>query len=441
MVKVVFPFASLEPGKALVAGDLIMDTYTLGKVHRISPEAPVPILNVVGKEDARPGGAGNVAMGLVAMGMEVVALGRTGKDRAGKQIRKCLASNGVDISGIVEEDYYQTPIKNRIISSNQQLIRVDWEKLSTLPENLEQLLIERIPSLLEGVKVVAISDYGKGFLSTCLLAALMEAAKERKIPVVVDPKGEDFSKYDGADVLKPNFSEAIAAVHLPATANLEDIAAKLFQVSRAKHLLITRSEDGISVFHRDKRVRKDFPVKVKEVNDVTGAGDTVLVTMACAVANGLTIEEGAKLSNFAASIAIEHMGCVHVTLSQLARRLLDEDVVNKVFEEEHLYVLQQVLKERRYKILGISSAEGLTTSVFSNISNLSKEKNTDLVLYIREPNPDEKFIEILSSLHDVDLIVIKGESLRSLCRLIHPEEVYYMDGENLRLLDHSESLI
>lgn len=425
MVKITGIFNQIAPTKVMVVGDLMLDTYTIGKVRRISPEAPVAVLHVQ-REDHRPGGAGNVILNLVSLGVQVVALGRVGNDHAGDLLRETLIAEGVIIDGIVTQPCYKTPVKNRIIADNQQVVRVDHEQVSAIPEQLEQKVIESLSLLLEGVKVVAISDYDKGFLSRTLLTALIDLSKQKGIPVIADPKGIDFSKYSGTTVIKPNLGEAFAAANLPLSAPLDQVAVRVLQMTQAETLMITRSEAGISLFHRDGS-RHDFPVRVREIKDVTGAGDTVLAMLTCALANGLPITVAAQLSNIAAGIAIEHFGCARVTLSELARRMIKDNIENKVFEEEHLFVLQEALRDRQYALLSICSTDGLTSLIFSTIRQLARKGTRDLLIYVRDFVPDDELVNLLASLHEVDFIILKSESLQQLTQQISPEEIHSIE--------------
>ena len=440
MVKLSGILSRLSSVRVAVIGDYMFDTYTTGKVRRISPEAPVSVLHVV-NEESRPGGAGNVVLNLVSLGATVVALGRVGHDNAGKSIISALADEGVNTDGIIYQKNFQTPVKNRFIADAQQVLRVDFENVFPIPEQVEQEIVDRLPELLQGVDIIAISDYSKGFLSSSLLMTVIEVSKSRDIPVIVDPKGDDFTKYQGATVLKPNLSEAYAAAKLPQAAPLEHVAEALFKKVTIDLLLITRSEAGISLFNREGK-RFDFPVHSKEVKDVTGAGDTVLAMISVALANGLDIKYGIQLANIAAGIAIERLGCARITLSDVATRLLEHDVDNKIFDEEHLFALQQALQDRQYCVLGLDSAHGMTTALFRNIRRLSsRERETKLIVYVRDSNPDEEFISLLSSLAEVDFVVLKRESLRNLCEIIHPHEVFVMEDHNLIPLDHIKALL
>lgn len=440
MVKLSGLLNRFHPVRVLVIGDFMLDTYTTGQVKRISPEAPVPILHVQNEENL-PGGAGNVALNLVSLGAQVFVMGRIGLDLAGEQLKSSLETEGIDTRHLLIEKGYKTPVKNRLIADAQQVIRVDFETLTSLPETLEKQLIEELPALLDQVQIVAISDYGKGFLSSCLLKATIELATQKKIPVVVDPKGVDFSKYFGATVIKPNFSEAYAAAKLPITAPLEQVASYILKESNAELLLITRSELGISVFKRQGQ-RFDFPVRSKEVKDVTGAGDTVLSMISIALANDLDITYGAQLANIAAGIAIERLGCARIGLSEMAERLLEFDAENKIFDEEHLFALEHALRGKRYCVLGIDSSIGMSTALFRSLRQLSsKESEKKLIVYVRDSDPDEEFVSLLSSLAEVDFIVLRCESLKNLCNIIHPHQVFTMEKEKLIALDHATALL
>lgn len=426
MVKLTGIFSQLGPKKVLVIGDLLLDTYTIGKARRISPEAPVAVIQVQ-REEQRPGGAGNVMLNLVSLGTQVVAVGRIGGDHQGKVLLSALEAEGIDTRGIFIQPGLFTPVKNRILADNQQVVRVDHESITALTPQLEKEIIQALHSLLENVSVVAISDYGKGFLSPALLQAVIQMAHKKKIPIITDPKGIEFKKYKGSTVLKPNLSEAYAAAALPLDASLDLVAERVLEQTESEMLMVTRSEAGISLFCKNGE-RHDFPVKVREIKDVTGAGDTVLAMVACALANELPMTTASQLSNVAAGIAIERFGCARVTLSELASRLLDDDVTNKVFDEHHLFALKMAIQTKKLILLSITSQEGLTTAIFKAIRQLKRDDEHALLVHIRDEEPEQEFIHLLASLKDVDFIILKSERLKSLCEEIAPEEIYSMDG-------------
>ena len=213
MVKLLGSFSRFKKAKILVIGDFILDTYTRGDVQRISPEAPVPILHAF-QSESFPGGAGNVSLNLEALGAEVLAVGRIGDDSAGQCIEKLFSKRKQVGHHFFLQNNFITPIKNRFISNSQQLIRVDHECLTPVDKKTEEKVKLFLEKKMSEIEVVAISDYGKGFLSDALLRVLIDLARDHKVPVIVDPKGDDFFKYRGATLIKPNIKEAYLASKL-----------------------------------------------------------------------------------------------------------------------------------------------------------------------------------------------------------------------------------
>jgi len=436
MVKLIGTLSRLGPAKVLVIGDYMLDSYTSGKIHRISPEAPVSVLQA-NSEESLPGGAGNVVLNLCSLGAKVTAVGRIGRDFAGDEIATSLENEGVDVRGLFFQKRYKTPVKNRFIADSQQILRVDFETITSFPEDLEHQVIEQLPDLMDDCQIVAISDYGKGFLSHSLLGVVIEMAKARHVPVIVDPKGVDFTKYRGATILKPNLSEAYAAARIPSEISLDEVASTILKTCGVEQLMITRSQEGISLFNR-LGSRFDFPVRSKEVKDVTGAGDTVLGMLSVALANGLDIKYAAQLANIAAGMVIERIGCARINLSDMAERLMEFDVENKIFDGEHIFALQQSLLNRRCSLLSLESNHGMSTAVFKSLRKLAaKAPENKLVVYLRDRKPDREFISLLASLSDVDFIVFECPSLKGLCDLIQPEEIYAIEASKLIDLEKS----
>ncbi len=436
MVKLIGMLSRLGPVKVLVIGDFMLDMYTTGKIQRISPEAPVSVLQAH-SEESRPGGAGNVVLNLCSLGAEVSVVGRVGRDFAGEEIRSSLEKEGVNVRGLVSEKRYKTPVKNRFIADAQQVLRVDFEKITPIPEDEEQDVIRFLPDLMDECQIVAVSDYGKGFLSHTLLGVVIEMAKARHVPIIVDPKGVDFTKYRGATILKPNLAEAYAAARLPHDVSLDEVSATIFKTCGVDQLMITRSQEGISVFKRNGE-RFDFPVRSKEVKDVTGAGDTVLSMLSVALGNGLDIQYAVQLANIAAGMVIERIGCARINLSDMAERLMEFDVENKIFDGEHIFALQQSLKGKRCSVLSLESNHGMSTAVFKSLRKLAaKDPENKLVVYLRGGEPDREFISLLSSLSDVDFIVAEGTGLKNLCDMIRPSEIYAIEASKLIDLEKS----
>ncbi len=371
-------FNHLAPFSVMVLGDFMLDTYTNGSIERISPEAPVSVMHVQ-SIFSHPGGAGNVCLNLSSLGAKVFAVGRRGMDQAGEDLTRELEQKGIDVSCFVHQPGYVTPIKNRLIASYQQVLRVDQESAIPLDPETEATLTHSLLTFMDKCQIIAISDYNKGFLTPSLLSFVLEKAKEKNIPVIVDPKGEDFTKYKHATIVKPNAKEAYLASKALPTDSLKDVAKNLLHQTNANYILITRSQEGISLFDQSGR-QEDFPVKVKEVKDVTGAGDTVLAILCLSLANGLKIQHGAMLANVAAGIAIEKVGCAQISLSQLAGRLLEVDSSSKIFDESHLFALQHVLQEHPFSLLAIHSKDGFTVELFQAIRSLKKGRDSSLYI-------------------------------------------------------------
>ncbi len=432
-------FQHFRPFTVLVIGDFFFDTYITGRVKRISPEAPVPVLEVL-RQESRPGGAGNVALNLAAIGAHVLAIGRMGYDAEGQQLKHRLQADGVDVSAFVIQSSYQTPVKRRFIADSQQLLRVDFETVEPLPFELEEQLLSLLPSLMERSQIVAISDYGKGFLTRSLIAKTIQMAQSSGVPVIVDPKGLDFTKYRGATVLKPNASEAYAAANMSSSSSLDEVAQHLLDLSRVDQLLITRSEAGMSLFESGK-ARKDFPVRSREVKDVTGAGDTVLSFICLALANGLDMDQAAQLANIAACISVERLGCVQVTLAELAQRLFEMNRNMKIFDESHSYALRHLLKDKSYSLLILQHGQCVTNALLRAVKQLSTVEGHQLMVYINDAYPTDEFVHLLASLNEVDMIVLQGESLKNLCSIMNPYEMYCLEGDEIRQLHQAADLL
>jgi len=431
MVKISGAFSHLLPVKVMVIGDFLLDQYTMGKVLRLSPEAPVGVLKV-DREKFLAGGAGNVVLNFVSLGVQAFPLGRFGNDTSGRELILCLTREGINVEGLLEHPGYQTPLKNRFLADSQQLLRVDRESIEPLTPALEEEAFKRALKIMEKIDIIAISDYRKGFLSRKLISNIINEARQRAIAVIVDPKGDDFTMYKGANIIKPNLTEAYLAAKLPKEAPLEQVADVLLTQTGVEYLVITKSEKGISLFDRERR-RVDFPVIAREVKDVTGAGDTVLSVLTLGVANQIDISMTAKLCNIAGGMAIERVGCVRLTLADLAARLLEFDVTNKVFDEAHLNALKFVLKGKRFSVLGIENFRGVTASLFKAMQKL-KTHNDRLLIYLMDTSYEEDAISLLSALKEVDFIILHKEGLKNLCSTICPDSIYIMEEDELTSL-------
>jgi len=404
-------FNHLKPKRVLVVGDFFLDTYTKGSVDRVSPEAPVLVVHVQ-EEQKLPGGAGNVALNLISLGAKVTAMGRLGDDEAGQHLMNLLSQEGIDLHFVSEPNIY-TPIKNRIIAENQQIVRVDKEQTTPLTPAIESQICQKLPALLENIDIIAISDYGKGYCTDILLQTVITEAKKRNIPTVVDPKGVDYTRYSHCDVIKPNLKEAQKASGLEKDEPLEDHAQSILQKTGAKNLLITLSDKGMMLFRNGKN-STHFPVVKREIMDVTGAGDTALASFVFFLANQMDIETSIELSNLAAGVAIEHLGCARVTLSQIAKQHLEEKVQSKIYDQSHHESLFQMLKNTPYTLFEFSPSEKLTASLWHALQEASEKGPSPLVVFLPESDHLEELLPWLTSLECVEAIVTDLSSIEGL---------------------------
>jgi D-glycero-beta-D-manno-heptose-7-phosphate kinase len=301
--------------RLLVVGDLMLDHFVTGKVDRISPEAPVPVVTVSG-ESFHLGGAANVAANVRALGGRVTVVGVIGRDETGRHILDELRHVGVGVGGVLATSSLPTTRKTRIVAHQQQVARLDYEKRIADPK-LDGRVRDRVGRLLPRFDGVVVSDYGKGVVTAALLADL--AARPRgKPPLFIDPKKGNFPNYRNATLVKPNLDAAQAAsgVDVHDDASLRLAGQRLVEAWRSEAVLISRGEAGMTLFRRGRRMAH-FPTAAREVFDVTGAGDTVLATAALAVASGASFEDAAVLANRAAGIAVGKAGTATVSAKEL----------------------------------------------------------------------------------------------------------------------------
>ncbi|EZQ18619.1 bifunctional D-glycero-beta-D-manno-heptose-7-phosphate kinase/D-glycero-beta-D-manno-heptose 1-phosphate adenylyltransferase HldE [Pseudomonas sp. G11-1] len=306
-----------DSAPVLVVGDVMLDRYWHGPSHRISPEAPVPVVRVDQIED-RPGGAGNVALNIAALGAPAWLVGVTGEDEAAEILQRRLNAAGVycAFQGHPEQP---TITKLRVLSRHQQLLRVDFEEPFATDGDA---LLDTVNGLLDKVRVVILSDYGKGALVNH--QALIKAARERNLPVLADPKGKDFSIYRGATLITPNLSEFEAVVGICSSEQeLVDKGLALIEELNLGALLVTRSEQGMTLL-RQGEAALHLPARAREVFDVTGAGDTVISTVATALAAGESLPNAVGLANLAAGIVIGKVGTAAISAPELRRALQHE---------------------------------------------------------------------------------------------------------------------
>lgn len=314
----------------LVAGDVMVDEYVVGDVERISPESPVPVL--VSKDIIkRLGGAGNVVANLVSMDCGVALLSAIGKDEAGNWFKARCEKLGVETFWLKQTESRPTTIKTRVVARNQQIVRIDQESLAGLDSKTGELVIQDLQSLVSQVKVVVLSDYGKGFLSDEIIKRVISLARDREVPVLVDPKGLNFEKYLGCSYMTPNVREASAAsgMEIKDDQSLERAGMALIEKTDAKGIIVTRGREGSALITKEGLTH--FPVKPVEIIDVTGAGDTVIAALGLGLGNGLSIEDSISLANLAGSLVVSRFGAATVTLKEMAERLNQDKKNGKIF--------------------------------------------------------------------------------------------------------------
>lgn len=305
--------------KVLVVGDLMLDRYIFGEVDRISPEAPVPVLRHARRYE-RAGGAANVAMNLAGLGCKPYLAGFWGEDAEKGELAAILDAAGVDTLGVVTGTL-PTISKTRIVGRVQQLLRLDIESGEHRPEVEDERLIERATELTTKMSAVILSDYAKGALTSALCEAVIRAARAAGLPILVDPKTADFSKYSGATTVCPNLGELAAATGVAAhrTEELLEAAKNLLSEHDLKFLTVTMSEKGITVLEPGGSYHS--PARAREVFDVSGAGDTVIATLAAGVAGGLQVRTAVELANLAAGIVVAKVGTVPIAQHELVAAL------------------------------------------------------------------------------------------------------------------------
>jgi rfaE bifunctional protein kinase chain/domain len=307
--------------RILVVGDVMLDEFIWGRVSRISPEAPVPVVEV-SHQTFHLGGAANVAANVRALGGAATVAGVVGQDAAGSRVREELSEAGIEASLAASDSGRPTTVKTRIIAHSQQVVRADRERSDEIPPALEEDLLARVRSCLPGTGAVVLSDYQKGVVTRRLARSVFQAARRRGIPVLVDPKVRHFGLYRGAWLVTPNQLEAEQAsgLRIRSPQELAAAAARLLKQLRCEGILVTRGEQGMSLF-RPRRRALHIPATAREVYDVTGAGDTVIATLALALAGAASLEQAAQLANAAAGVVVAKLGTATASAEEVVAAL------------------------------------------------------------------------------------------------------------------------
>jgi len=314
--------------KVLIVGDVMLDRYWWGSVSRISPEAPVPVVKLE-RTSVAAGGAANVAANVVGLGAETFLVGIVGNDAEAKNLAEILENSKISADYLISIDNRQTSVKTRIIAHSQQVVRLDQENATPISQLEAENVFKEIEKVFEAADIVIISDYAKGFLTENLLTRLITQCKSKKKKILVDPKGKDYAKYKGATLLTPNQKEAAEACGLEESELnvVENAGRTLLENISTESVLITQGEKGMALFQNESETYR-FEALARKVYDVTGAGDTVIATLAVAIGAGLNFFEAARIANIAAGLVVEQIGTTAITKEMLENILTERTSQN-----------------------------------------------------------------------------------------------------------------
>ena len=406
-----------QHARLLVIGDVMLDRYWHGSASRVSPEAPVPVVKVANRED-RPGGAGNVALNIAALGSAVRLVGVVGDDETGLELLSRLKAAGVYCDFLQSEEK-PTITKLRIISQHQQLIRLDFEKAFEASDIIG--LQDKAKSLVDDSQVMVLSDYGKGALQD--INDLIDLGRSRNIPIIVDPKGTDFTKYRGATLITPNLTEFEAV--MGGSHNEEELVNKGLRLVRELNLeaiLITRGEHGMTLIRPDSP-ELHLPARAQEVFDVTGAGDTVISVLAASMAAGDGFADATALANLAAGLVVGKLGTAAISGPELRRAMLaDQNSGRGVMTAEQLQIVVQDAKAHGEKIIFTNGCFDIIHAGHVGYLAVAKQLGDRLVVAINDDdsvrrlkgagrpiNPVERRMAVLAGLEAVDWVVSFSE--------------------------------
>ena len=431
---------SFESAKVLVVGDLMLDRYWHGGTSRISPEAPVPVVHVKQNEE-RAGGACNVALNIATLGAQCTVMGLSGNDESARTLESLLENVGVTPM-FVKLPENSTVTKLRVMSRHQQLMRLDFEDgfIGQDLSGLEEAFTEQ----LDNHNIVVCSDYGKGSLRE--VKKLIALCNEKNIPVLVDPKGNDFEKYTGASLITPNLSEFEAVVGK--CASEDDLVAKANELSAKfsiEALLVTRSEHGMSLMQQDYDP-VHIPTQAKEVFDVTGAGDTVISTLAASLGAGVTLERAMVLSNLAAGVVVAKSGTASVTVTELENAIVQNssNTEHGILTEEELHGVLDRSRARGDTIVMTNGCFDILHAGHVTYLEQASELGDRLLVAVnidetvrrlkgedRPVNPVENRMRMLAALRCVDWVVAftEDEPTRLICEV--SPDILVKGGDNV----------
>ncbi len=428
-------YQNLSPS-VLVVGDLMIDHYLWGKTDRISPEAPVPVIDVQ-RESEVLGGAGNVVNNLIALGAHVSVASASGEDENGRRLAMMLKSLGVKIDALIAEPTRKTTRKSRVIASHQQVVRFDYETRQDISEATEEKILASIERQLFVTDIILLSDYGKGVLTPRLTQQIIELAERQGVKILVDPKGKDYSKYRGATLVTPNKKEASEATGIEIVDH-ESLKKAGFQLKNGLDLemaMITLSEEGMAIFDETMRT---IPTVAREVYDVTGAGDTVLSTLGFVLATGGDIDEAARIANAAAAVVVGKLGSATASWDEIISyeaTLHESTTEHRIKSRDALAQSVKRLKNEGKRIVFTNGCFDILH--LGHVKYLEKAKSFGDVLIVgvnsdasvkrlkgesRPVNPEYDRAYLLAALDAVDFVTIFDEDTPyELIKMVEPD--------------------
>jgi len=410
--------------KILVVGDIMLDEYIFGTSTRISPEAPVPVIN---KSDKllSPGGSANVANNLKQLGVKTFLVGSVGNDLSGKEIMGLLRSEGLDLKNIIQDSLKPTTVKTRIISNGQQIARIDQEEVCDISVNIQNQVLNRVSKVIRMQKpdAVIISDYNKGLITRKLCKEIIKLARKYKIFISVDPKGDNFSKYNGADLITPNKKEAeiVTSISLKNEKDVKAALKKLRLLSKTKSSIITRGKDGISYLNTSNSY-KTVPAQEVNVYDVTGAGDTFISVFTLSFIISDSWDDSAYLANLASSLVVSTVGTTYTTGDELFKATTVKDENSKVMKLTDLKKIVSASKKSGDKIVFTNGCFDLLHPGHIKIIKESKKLGNTLIVAINSDSSVKKLkgpgrpvvkaaerAHLLALMDEVDFVIIFNE--------------------------------
>jgi D-glycero-beta-D-manno-heptose-7-phosphate kinase len=319
----------IRASKIAVIGDVMLDVYYWGRTERISPEAPVPVVNVTG-EEIKPGGAANVALNIRSLGAEPEMYGIIGNDLNGSCFAESMGSYGIGVKNIIVDKKRPTTVKTRILASNQHVVRFDKENTDPIDKRTEKRILSELEKNIGGIDAVIFQDYNKGVLTPDLIRSAVKICSDNKVISTVDPKFKNFMSYKGAYLFKPNLreTEEILKRTVRSESEIEKAGIDLMDKLSLSKLVITLSERGMAIFD-DNAIMTMIPARTTRIANVSGAGDTVIATLTSFLAAGATFEQACSIANYAASIVVEDVSIVPVKPEELKKRLIEHGVLER----------------------------------------------------------------------------------------------------------------